>query len=75
MPGGLTFNSIQAVSLPAPVGRNWTMELLLLGTGLATMGLNIGSQWGEEGYIRMQRDVDAKEGLCGIAMEASYPTA
>ncbi|XP_073111654.1 senescence-specific cysteine protease SAG39-like isoform X2 [Elaeis guineensis] len=34
-----------------------------------------GSSWGEKGYIRMERDVDAKEGLCGIAMEASYPTA
>ncbi|XP_062095890.1 senescence-specific cysteine protease SAG39-like [Humulus lupulus] len=34
-----------------------------------------GSNWGENGYIRMQRDVDAEEGLCGIAMEASYPTA
>ncbi|KAL6227932.1 PREDICTED: senescence-specific cysteine protease SAG39-like [Fragaria vesca subsp. vesca] len=34
-----------------------------------------GAQWGEEGYIRMQRDVDAAEGLCGIAMAASYPTA
>ncbi|XP_015881325.3 senescence-specific cysteine protease SAG39 [Ziziphus jujuba] len=34
-----------------------------------------GTQWGEEGYIRMQRDVEAKEGLCGIAMQASYPTA
>ncbi|KAM5577642.1 senescence-specific cysteine protease SAG39-like [Rosa sericea] len=34
-----------------------------------------GTQWGEEGYIRMQRDVDAAEGLCGIAMAASYPTA
>ncbi|XP_065856550.1 senescence-specific cysteine protease SAG39-like [Euphorbia lathyris] len=34
-----------------------------------------GSQWGEEGYIRMQKDIDANEGLCGIAMEASYPTA
>ena len=34
-----------------------------------------GSSWGENGYIRMQRDVDANEGLCGIAMEASYPTA
>ncbi|CAI0380940.1 unnamed protein product [Linum tenue] len=27
------------------------------------------------GYIRMQRDVSAEEGLCGIAMQASYPTA
>lgn len=34
-----------------------------------------GTQWGEQGYIRMQRDIDAKEGLCGIAMQASYPTA
>ncbi|EEF31237.1 senescence-specific cysteine protease SAG39 [Ricinus communis] len=34
-----------------------------------------GTQWGEEGYIRMQKDIDAKEGLCGIAMQASYPTA
>ncbi|XP_028761738.1 senescence-specific cysteine protease SAG39-like [Neltuma alba] len=34
-----------------------------------------GTEWGEEGYIRMKRNVDAKEGLCGIAMEASYPTA
>ncbi|XP_039160010.1 senescence-specific cysteine protease SAG39-like [Eucalyptus grandis] len=34
-----------------------------------------GEEWGEKGYIRMQRDVSAKEGLCGIAMKASYPTA
>ncbi|KAL6145040.1 hypothetical protein ACLB2K_055729 [Fragaria x ananassa] len=34
-----------------------------------------GAEWGEGGYIRMQRDVDAQEGLCGIAMAASYPTA
>ncbi|WVZ03577.1 hypothetical protein V8G54_024383 [Vigna mungo] len=34
-----------------------------------------GTEWGEEGYIRMQRGVAAQEGLCGIAMTASYPTA
>ncbi|XP_073038455.1 senescence-specific cysteine protease SAG39-like [Primulina eburnea] len=34
-----------------------------------------GSSWGESGYIRMQRGISAAEGLCGIAMEASYPTA
>ncbi|KAG5245325.1 senescence-specific cysteine protease SAG [Salix suchowensis] len=33
------------------------------------------AQWGEEGYIRMQKDISAKEGLCGIAMQASHPTA
>jgi C1A family cysteine protease len=34
-----------------------------------------GTSWGEERYIRMQRDTEAKEGLCGKAMDSSYPTA
>lgn len=32
-----------------------------------------GADWGEKGYIRMQRGISDKNGLCGIAMEASYP--
>ncbi|KAE9604305.1 hypothetical protein Lal_00002079 [Lupinus albus] len=32
-----------------------------------------GPEWGEHGYIRMQRGISEKEGLCGIAMLASYP--
>ncbi|KAJ3708632.1 hypothetical protein LUZ61_012337 [Rhynchospora tenuis] len=32
-----------------------------------------GPTWGEQGYIRMQRGIAAKEGICGIAMDASYP--
>ncbi|KAK6149162.1 hypothetical protein DH2020_016687 [Rehmannia glutinosa] len=34
-----------------------------------------GTSWGEEGYIRMERDVSAKQGICGIAMDSSYPIA
>ena len=34
-----------------------------------------GTSWGQKGYMKMQRDVDAEVGLCGIAMQASYPTA
>ncbi|XP_047341060.1 senescence-specific cysteine protease SAG39-like [Impatiens glandulifera] len=33
-----------------------------------------GDNWGEEGYVRMARDVEAQEGTCGIAMNAAYPT-
>ncbi|KAH7518022.1 cysteine proteinase mucunain [Ziziphus jujuba] len=34
-----------------------------------------GSSWGENGYIRLQRNVPGtKTGKCGIAIEPSYPT-
>ncbi|CAA6659602.1 unnamed protein product [Spirodela intermedia] len=33
-----------------------------------------GTKYWIEGYIRMERGAATKEGLCGIAMEASYPT-
>ncbi|XP_034701114.1 zingipain-2 [Vitis riparia] len=32
-----------------------------------------GTGWGEAGYARMIRDSRDDEGICGIAMEASYP--
>ncbi|XP_077252081.1 vignain-like [Tasmannia lanceolata] len=32
-----------------------------------------GAEWGEKGYLRMACGISAKEGICGIAMEASYP--
>lgn len=33
-----------------------------------------GAEWGENGYIKLQRNVQTtKTGKCGIAMQASYP--
>ncbi|EHA8586675.1 Senescence-specific cysteine protease SAG39 [Cocos nucifera] len=32
-----------------------------------------GTEWGEQGYIRMRRGISDEQGLCGIAMQASYP--
>ncbi|KAI4343018.1 hypothetical protein MLD38_027568 [Melastoma candidum] len=34
-----------------------------------------GEDWGEDGYLRIARDVEAGTGLCGLAMDASYPVA
>ncbi|XP_073157777.1 senescence-specific cysteine protease SAG39-like [Henckelia pumila] len=34
-----------------------------------------GTSWGMEGYIMMEKDISAKEGICGIAMDSSYPVA
>ncbi|RVW25744.1 Senescence-specific cysteine protease SAG12 [Vitis vinifera] len=44
-------------------------------SGVFTGQIRGGTGWGEDGYIWMERDIGADEGLCGIAMEASYPTA
>lgn len=32
-----------------------------------------GPKWGEEGYIRIQRNTDTNSGLCGIAMQPTIP--
>ncbi|XP_072952950.1 oryzain alpha chain-like [Typha angustifolia] len=32
-----------------------------------------GGDWGEDGYVKMERNIAAATGKCGIAMEASYP--
>lgn len=32
-----------------------------------------GEDWGEGGYIRMKKDVKSDSGLCGIAIDASFP--
>ncbi|KAL0907324.1 hypothetical protein M5K25_021725 [Dendrobium thyrsiflorum] len=32
-----------------------------------------GEDWGEGGYIRMHRGISDRKGLCGLAMEPSYP--
>ncbi|XP_044461570.1 senescence-specific cysteine protease SAG12-like [Mangifera indica] len=34
-----------------------------------------GTDWGEGGIMRIQRDVGDRRGLCGLAKDASYPTA
>uniref|UniRef100_A0A1J3IRL7 Cysteine proteinase RD21a n=1 Tax=Noccaea caerulescens TaxID=107243 RepID=A0A1J3IRL7_NOCCA len=33
-----------------------------------------GSNWGESGYIKLQRNINVPTGKCGVAMMASYPT-
>ncbi|XP_024994553.1 vignain-like [Cynara cardunculus var. scolymus] len=53
----------------AIVGYGTTQE----GIGYWIVRNSWGPEWGEQGYIRMQRGINSPEGLCGLAMEASYP--
>ncbi|XP_056177284.1 vignain-like [Syzygium oleosum] len=61
-------------------GTELSHEVAIVGYGSTLQGTKYwivknswGPEWGEKGYIRMQRGIAAKEGLCGIAMLASYP--
>ncbi|KAK0579896.1 hypothetical protein LWI29_033186 [Acer saccharum] len=63
-------------------GTNLDHGVTAVGYGTASDGTKYwlvknswGTSWGENGYVRMQRGVKAKAGLCGIAMQPSYPTA
>ncbi|RCV22924.1 hypothetical protein SETIT_4G258700v2 [Setaria italica] len=63
-----------------PCGMRVEHAMTLVGYGTTESGENYwivknswGHDWGEHGFIRMRRDVAAREGLCGILMHASYP--
>ncbi|XVF78998.1 hypothetical protein PTKIN_Ptkin14bG0183500 [Pterospermum kingtungense] len=64
-------------------GTNHNHAVTIVGFGTSEeLGLDYwlvknswGEGWGEKGYIRMQRNVAAKEGLCGLAMFPVYPIA
>ncbi|KQJ81830.1 senescence-specific cysteine protease SAG39 [Brachypodium distachyon] len=55
----------------AAVGYGITSD----GTKFWLMKNSWGTSWGEKGFIRMERDIADEEGLCGLAMQPSYPTA
>ncbi|KAL0862697.1 hypothetical protein Bca101_041815 [Brassica carinata] len=61
-------------------GTTITHGVTLVGYGTSPEGIKYwlaknswGASWGENGYIRLRRDVEWPEGMCGLAQYASYP--
>ncbi|KAK6148246.1 hypothetical protein DH2020_019158 [Rehmannia glutinosa] len=60
-------------------GKKLNHAVTIVGYGTSVNGTKYwlvknswGPNWGEKGYVRMQRDIDDEAGLCGIAMGATY---
>jgi len=45
------------------------------GTKYWLMKNSWGSRWADQGYVKIARDVASKNGVCGLAKQASYPVA
>ncbi|KAK3142897.1 hypothetical protein QOZ80_4BG0353610 [Eleusine coracana subsp. coracana] len=68
--------------LSGTCGTDLDHGIAAVGYGVASDGTKYwimknswGTSWGEGGFIRMERDIADEEGLCGLAMQPSYPTA
>ncbi|KAL1562491.1 senescence-specific cysteine protease SAG39-like [Salvia divinorum] len=68
--------------LTGECGTSLTHAVTLVGYGESEDGIKFwllknswGTGWGDGGYAKVQRNVDAKEGMCGIALYATYPIA
>ncbi|CAF2044957.1 unnamed protein product [Brassica rapa] len=63
-------------------GTTVTHAVTIVGYGTSPEGIKYwlaknswGETWGERGYIRLRRDVEWPQGMCGVAQYASYPVA
>ncbi|XP_017972727.1 PREDICTED: zingipain-2-like [Theobroma cacao] len=79
---GLDFQHYKTGVFNGDCGTSMTHAVTIIGYGTNEEGKNYwliknswGESWGENGYMKIERDVNTPIGLCGIAKKASYPIA
>ncbi|KAJ4700457.1 Cysteine protease [Melia azedarach] len=80
--GGQDFQNYRSGVFNGQCGTQCDHAVTLIGYGTSEDGMKYwliknswGETWGENGYMRIQRDAGVSGGLCGIATRSSYPVA
>ncbi|XBI88102.1 hypothetical protein VPH35_026098 [Triticum aestivum] len=79
--GDMTFQFYSGGVMTGSCGTDLDHGIAAIGYGKTSDGTSYwlmknswGTTWGENGYLRMEKDIAEKKGMCGLAMEPSYPT-
>uniref|UniRef100_A0A0D9W2N7 Peptidase C1A papain C-terminal domain-containing protein n=1 Tax=Leersia perrieri TaxID=77586 RepID=A0A0D9W2N7_9ORYZ len=80
--GDMTFQFYSGGVMTGSCGTDLDHGIAAIGYGTASDGTKYwllknswGTTWGENGFLRMEKDISDKRGMCGLAMQPSYPTA
>jgi C1A family cysteine protease len=79
--GDMTFRLYAGGVMTGSCGTDLDHGIAAIGYATATDGTKYwllknswGTTWGENGFLRMEKDISDKRGMCGVAMQPSYPT-
>ncbi|TVU07259.1 hypothetical protein EJB05_47307, partial [Eragrostis curvula] len=79
--GDQTFQFYSGGVMTGSCGTELDHGIAAIGYGIESDGTKYwilknswGTTWGEKGFLRMEKDISDKRGMCGLAMKPSYPT-